>query len=134
MLRDHNIIDQKLQGIADGLCFVTKWEKWEGRNQVENHLDSSYGDRTTEAAARLITVGSFTSNRASGSVEALVKRIPRGGVSSLGFSFTHPKKSFQTDTLPSPHPLSHPWSCKHKKKRLHVLQINLRGYPALSQS
>ena len=24
------------------------------------------------------------------------------------------KKSFQTYTLPSPHPLVHPWPCKHK--------------------
>ena len=31
-----------------------------------------------------------------------------GGASSLGFSFTHPKKSFQTYTLPNAHPLSHP--------------------------
>ena len=54
----------------------------------------------------------------------ILQRIPRGVcvcvcVSSLGFSFTHPKKmSFQTYTLPSPHPLSHSWPCEHKNNAI----------------
>ena len=39
----------------------------------------------------------------------------RGGGVLSRFQFYSPKKmSFQTYTLPSPHPLSHPWPCKHK--------------------
>ena len=51
----------------------------------------------------------------------ILNRIPRGGVCVLSrFQFYSPKKmSFQTYTLPSPHPLSHPWPCKHKPMCLH---------------
>ena len=57
-----------------------------------------------------------------------------GGVLS-GFQFYSPKKmSFQTYTLPSPHPLSDPWPCKHKNNAITRLQIILRGCPPLSQS
>ena len=53
----------------------------------------------------------------------------KGGGSSLGFGFTNSKKSFQTYSLSRQQPLSHPWSCKHKRNAITCLTKDFKRLP-----
>ena len=79
-------------------------------------LASSSLDMKRQAAGEVrLTHGQANSFLSMSKMEFSItlKGIPGGGVLSR-FQFSSPKKmSFQTYTLPSPHPLSHDWPCKH---------------------